>query len=830
MSLFKAIFLKQFSSLSAGPDSILRLRQLVLNLAISGKLTSHLNTDGCAESLVHKAGESIEVAVSTGQLRKPRYFGSPFLFEPKGTLPKNWVWSTLGNLGVIAPRNDCEDGADAGFVPMAAIESSYGKSHGVEARYWADIKSGYTHIADGDVVLAKITPCFENGKSTVVSGLPGGVGAGTTELHVFRQVVPVVNPRYLLAFLKSGDFIQNGVPRMTGTAGQKRLPADYFASCPFPLPPLAEQDRIVAKVDELMMLCDTLEAQQDEETELKRAFAASALDYLTQAATASEAANQWERIASRFSELFDDVVTIKALRGSIADLAVRGCFSGGQPFDDAQLEVKQLRDHRLHRWANKRLPKKLALITPPEQNSSRPFSDESMQFVRLGELALSIDYGTSEKTSSTASDGVLTYGMGQIQDGLLTTKGAKYLNRSSPALPALYLKKNDILFNRTNSYALVGKAAVYLDDDDQHTFASYLIRLRLDLDFCEPRFISLYLNSPICRRTQIEPEITQQTNQANYNGTKLASVIVPFPPLAEQRRIVAKVDELMMQCARLEERILAGERLNAELLEALILRMTDSDPEGGSSSKADDNPGQSFSEEVRASNISDTFASGNVPIRMIARRAQASEESDLEPSHNGAEVDKKFKEAVLVGAIVKSFFANGGEPIGNFRLQKAVYFARRHNGEHALDQEFLRKAAGPYNPSMKYSGGIAVAKTKDWLREARGRFGFGHVPGANAREMDAWIIKYGFEGAARWVADNFRFKKNEEWETLATVDYVVEHMKSLGVDADPSKILTYIHADYEWSPKVQKLRLTETKIQLALFELNALFSDAAVEG
>src|SRR3546814_16035658 len=78
---------------------------------------------------------------------------------------------------------------------------------------------------------------------------------------------------------------------------------------------------------------------------------------------------------------------------------------------------------------------------------------------------------------------------------------------------------------------------------------------------------------------------------------------------------------------------------------------------------------------------------------------------------------------------------------------------------------YRRKAAGPYNPSMKYSGGIAIANQKNWLREARGRFGFGDVPGPAAEEIEDWFAKYGFGDPARWVAENFRFQRNKEWET-----------------------------------------------------------------
>ena len=145
------------------------------------------------------------------------------------------------------------------FCPMPVIPTDYRESVVSEVRRWGDIKKGYTHFAEGDVVVAKITPCFQNRKSCIMTAFERGVGAGTTELHVIRPFTDAVVPKYLLLFYKSPDFLQNGVDRMTGTAGQQRVPREYFAYTPLPLPPLAEQHRIVAKVDELMDLLDRLE-------------------------------------------------------------------------------------------------------------------------------------------------------------------------------------------------------------------------------------------------------------------------------------------------------------------------------------------------------------------------------------------------------------------------------------------------------------------------------------------------------------------------------------------------------------------------------------------
>jgi type I restriction enzyme S subunit len=186
-------------------------------------------------------------------------------------------------------------------------------------------------------------------------------------------------------------------------------------------------------------------------------------------------------------------------------------------------------------------------------------------------------------------------------------------------------------------------------------------------------------------------------------------------------------------------------------------------------------------------------------------------------------VNTPFKEAVLVGAIVKTFYSDGSQPLGNFRLQKAVYFARRFMGERALDQEFLRKAAGPYNPSMRYSGGIKIAQDKNWVGRANGRFGEGSVLGSHAAEMNEWIEKYQFGKAAASVHDKFKYRRNEQWELLATVDYAMLALAHQGTHPTPTAILSYIENDDEWRPKVQTLHLSETVIQNAIAELKSMF-------
>ena len=249
-----------FDLLYDAPESVGQLRQAILQLAVQGKLVAQDPGDEPAAVLLEKIIIAREKLVKKKQIKK-------MLFYPLDNekipykLPKNWILTNLANVGIINPRNTSEDEKEVSFIPMTLISEYYKKPIKSEKRQWGEIKNGFTHFAENDVVMAKITPCFQNGKSAVMHNLINGLGAGTTELHVFRPLLnDSINPEYVLLYLKSPQFFKDGIEKMTGTAGHKRVPKEYFAGNPFPLPPYNEQKRIVAKVDQLMALCNELEA------------------------------------------------------------------------------------------------------------------------------------------------------------------------------------------------------------------------------------------------------------------------------------------------------------------------------------------------------------------------------------------------------------------------------------------------------------------------------------------------------------------------------------------------------------------------------------------
>ena len=220
-----------------------RAKSKILDLAIHGKLVPQDPNDEPASELLKHIN--------------PKFV--PCDNAHYENVPKEWTVCKVKDMFRINPKTKADDGLDAGFVPMSNIHDSFNNSFSFEPRTWGSIKKGYTHFEDGDVVVAKISPCLENRKSAVIVGLPNGIGAGTTELNVFRS--DYVYPLYGLFFFKSDYFISQCVGTFNGVVGQQRVSTKIIEDMVFPVPPRAEQERIINKVNELFQILDNISAE-----------------------------------------------------------------------------------------------------------------------------------------------------------------------------------------------------------------------------------------------------------------------------------------------------------------------------------------------------------------------------------------------------------------------------------------------------------------------------------------------------------------------------------------------------------------------------------------
>ena len=221
--------------------SIKQTKSKILDLAIHGKLVPQDPSDEPASELLKRINPKAEITCDNGHYEN---------------LPDSWYLTDIKNIFTINPKNKVADDVIAGFVPMTNIADGYSNEFRFESKLWGDIKRGFTHFAEGDIVVAKISPCLENRKSVIVTSLPNGIGAGTTELFVFRS--QCVLAEYGLYFFKSDLFINHCVGTFNGVVGQQRISKSIIESIKFPLPPISEQKRIVDAIHTVFAKLDTI--------------------------------------------------------------------------------------------------------------------------------------------------------------------------------------------------------------------------------------------------------------------------------------------------------------------------------------------------------------------------------------------------------------------------------------------------------------------------------------------------------------------------------------------------------------------------------------------
>ena len=197
----------------------------------------------------------------------------------KDHLPKNWAWCRIDELVEATPKEARDDDMDVGFVPMKELGTKFHSQHGHEVKPWKQVKKGYTQFSDGDVLLARITPCFENGKAGIAQNLPNSKGAGSTEFFVLRPFQEAIVARLLLAYFKTTAFLEEGALAMTGAVGQQRVPKQFVLDRHLPLPPLNEQRRIADKLDTTLAAVEACKQKLNNAAETIRLFSSPAMSF-----------------------------------------------------------------------------------------------------------------------------------------------------------------------------------------------------------------------------------------------------------------------------------------------------------------------------------------------------------------------------------------------------------------------------------------------------------------------------------------------------------------------------------------------------------------------
>jgi type I restriction enzyme S subunit len=584
------LLLAHFAAIADAPGGVARLRQLILQLAIQGRLVEQNPDDEPASVLLERIREEKARLVKAGIIGKARAIADDLSSEFPFTIPTTWAWVQLAEV--------CHDWGqkmpDAPFtyIDVSAIDNERGViSSEVSVLQPAEAPSRARKLVrPGTLIYSTVRPYLLNIAIVDREFTPGPIVS--TAFAILHPMEGAYN-RYLYYYLRSQPFIDYVAAQMKGVAYPAINDGQFFSGL-VPLPPSAEQRRIVARVDALMAMCDALEQRQAQQGEGRRQLLTTLVNALLGARNAAEAVAAWARLSDSFDLALAAPEDVAPLRQAVLQLAIQGRLVDQDVEDEpASKLLERIRQEKV-RLVKEGKIKKIEHSSPIAADE-QPFDvPQVWEWARLGYLSAIIEYGTSEKASTT-NLGVPVIRMNNIQEGRVELHNLKYVSKEIRDLPRLYLRQNDLLFNRTNSYDLVGKTGVFKSDDEGFTFASYLIRISILQGLVEPEYVNLAMNSRYYRKSQLEPDITQQTGQANFNGTKLAATLIPLPPLAEQRRIVARVEQLMALCDELEAR-LREERAAAERLSAGLCRAAAGAPLGGEAAPVRE-PAEGDSEE-----------------------------------------------------------------------------------------------------------------------------------------------------------------------------------------------------------------------------------------
>ena len=176
------------------------LKNSILQLAIQGKLVPQLPDEGTGEELYRKIQSEKQALIKAGKIKKEKPLPEISDDEKPFDIPESWAWVRIESISTLNPKNDLNDDIEASFIPMTCISDGFRNEHTFETKKWKDIKKGFTHFANGDIGIAKITPCFQNRKSVIFKDLINGYGSGTTELSIVRVINNTVFSKYLLYF------------------------------------------------------------------------------------------------------------------------------------------------------------------------------------------------------------------------------------------------------------------------------------------------------------------------------------------------------------------------------------------------------------------------------------------------------------------------------------------------------------------------------------------------------------------------------------------------------------------------------------------------------
>ena len=558
-----------------------KLRELILDLAISGKLIPEKDTDILETNVLKDIEIQINKLTKKGLLSKRKTL-SPINDDKKLIkLPKNWVWIRIGNTGKIFNGDS---------INKDEKETKY-----------TNIKEGRPFIATKDVGYGREKINYKNGvsipfekskfkvahKDAVLICSEGGSAGrkiGITETDICfgnkllaNETFSSINPRFIFYVYQSQSFYKSFSKRMTGIIGG--ISMNEFLNIPIPIPPFNQQNKIVSKIDELMNICDQLEQKHINSKEAHEKLVKVLLNILTESKNAQEFKESWQCIANHFDTLFITESSINELKESLHQVAAMGKLV---PQDSNDVPVNRIHHaieiKKIEHTSKKKLKKAKSItsITEDQKPFKLPESWEWVRWIDLTALDKSAfkrgPFGSHLKKDMFVSSGYKIYEQYCPINDDCSFERYFITKEKYESMKTFSVKANDFLISCSGS---LGKITQVPEVYNEGIINQALLRVRMNNKLINNDFFKILFRSPYFQKAIFE----NATGSAivNLKGVKeLKKMPFPLVPIAEQHRIVSKFNELMSLCDELKSLIHQSSIKQNQIADVLVSKVLNS--------------------------------------------------------------------------------------------------------------------------------------------------------------------------------------------------------------------------------------------------------------
>jgi type I restriction enzyme S subunit len=550
--------LQQFDVLAGTPDGVPRLRELILALAVKGKLVPQDPGDEPASRLVERLRLE-QVRTSDGGRRQHRKSQVPNgSVEALPDLPLGWEWVRLSDIvrvlnGRAYSKHEL---LEAGPTPVLRVGNLFTSKHW----YYSDLKlEPEKYCEKGDLLYAwsaSFGPFIWDGPRSIY------------HYHIWK-LEPVLPEHFDVKYLYTFLLEKTAEIKAAGHGvSMVHMTKEKMERLAVPCPPLPEQARIVARVDGLMRLCDALEVKGRLEAEQHSRLLASLLGMLTDGAIPQQLSASWRRVAGSFDLLLDRHEAIDALEQTILDLAVHGVLVPHHPDDEpASVLLARISEEKRRLAAEGHVMRTKPL--PSVDKDETPFDlPRGWLWVRLGALLKKVGAGSTPRGGRDVyvASGVKFLRSQNVWNDGLRLEGVAFITPETHAkMSGTVVQAKDLLFNITG--ASIGRCAMVPADFDEANVSQHVTIIRPVLASLVPFLHKVLLSHHL---QQAVRDVQVGVSREGLSIAKLERFLVPLPPLAEQSRIVARVIELQCCCADLRRRLVARQAMRSRLADAHV--------------------------------------------------------------------------------------------------------------------------------------------------------------------------------------------------------------------------------------------------------------------